>query len=250
MGTDGNRGGDDELKKVLMGSSKTSMNLALFKQRTEDVCKSLDAILTTLQFHQVQWGPMLDQFSVCNVKMARMREQLRPLLQHYAVHPTALTQENAEGMHLLLATKLLAEMEEEEVEMLEEMGVGGADAQLESHFVRISEQVDNLNGIVSHLTIKSEIPESGMLDSRGSVRMKVNENSRKIVRTVAKLREKKPAPGPMKRAGRPGGTGKGGKSQGSKSKPDSREILLNAMLTGEGLRDAHHGPLLSRVRTK
>lgn len=62
-----------------------------------DAIKSMDAILGTLHFHSVQWGPMLDQFAVLNVKLARMQEQLRPLLKHYAVYPTALTQGNAEG---------------------------------------------------------------------------------------------------------------------------------------------------------
>lgn len=62
-----------------------------------DAIKSLDAILNTLQFHSVQWGPMLDQFAVFNVKLARMQEQLRPLLRHYVVYPTAITQGNAEG---------------------------------------------------------------------------------------------------------------------------------------------------------
>lgn len=182
---------------------------------------------------------MLDQFAVFNVKLARMKEQLRPLLKHYVLHPTILTQENAEGvelfqlsghvlgliwtillpvfgtkfqmracqpycqirieigfqkstviltclsdsletskskfcfpcsfpvMHLLLATKLLPEMEEEESKILMEQGLyAGHDLSIEDLFVQMSKQLERHNRMINHLTIKSEITGSGLLDQK------------------------------------------------------------------------------------
>lgn len=73
---------------------------------------------------------------------------------------------------------------------------------------------------------------------QGPARQKVGETSRKIVRMVAKLHEKHGVPTRMKKVGRHSAHSKESGTDGKpKSAPDGREILLKAMLTGEGLRD-------------
>ena len=69
------------------------------RQHTKDVHKTIDQLVKTLQLQpdKVQWGHMLDQFSVANIQLAKMKQQLRPLLKSYAVHPKMLTQSNADG---------------------------------------------------------------------------------------------------------------------------------------------------------
>lgn len=74
---------------------------------------------------------------------------------------------------------------------------------------------------------------------QGLARQKVTETSRKIARIVAKLHEKRGAPARTKKLGRNTAQTKETVPDGKpKSKPDGREILLRAMLTGEGLKEA------------
>lgn len=70
-------------------------------------------------------------------------------------------------MHLLLATKLLPEMEEEESKILLEQGLhAGHDLSIEDLFVQMSEQLERHNRMINHLTVKSELSGSGLLDQK------------------------------------------------------------------------------------
>ncbi|CAD7699952.1 unnamed protein product [Ostreobium quekettii] len=235
-------GAPSDGKDLLTGSSKTNMNLAVLRRNTEDVSMSLDKLLQTLQFqpNTVQWGAMLDEFSVANMKLAKVREQLRPMLKHYAVHPTTLTQQNAEVVPLLLATKLLPEMEEEEARILGEHGGAAASSTVEGgQFLQLQEKMDNLNGIVLFLTRAQEEANSGLLDPRGTVRSKMKDESLKLGKAIDKVRERlQAARGGVilgQRHARGRGAARGGSRSGrSKSQSD---VMLAAMLTGEGLRE-------------
>lgn len=74
-------------------------------------------------------------------------------------------------LHLLLATKLLPDMEEAEEKLLEEEGLGGDEAQIEDLYARLSKQLDDHNEILQLLTVKTDIQDSGLLDPKVSRKM-------------------------------------------------------------------------------
>lgn len=69
-------------------------------------------------------------------------------------------------LHLLLATKLLPDMEEAEQKVLDQEGLCTEEAHIEDLYARLSKQLDDHNEILQHLTVKAEAQDSGVLDPK------------------------------------------------------------------------------------
>lgn len=54
---------------------------------------------------------MVDTFAVLNVQLHHLKEQLRPLTQHYVIHPKSVNQSNSVTLPIMLSSRLLPEQE-------------------------------------------------------------------------------------------------------------------------------------------
>jgi len=103
------------------------------RERAAAARSSLDAVLTTLatRAHVVNWGHVLEQFSMINSQLESLREQLgRPALAAFWAHPSRVESADAQrDLPVLLASSLLPEMAAADAEALasaaEAVGGGG-----------------------------------------------------------------------------------------------------------------------------
>ena len=194
------------------------MNLHAVKLRAEEIRKTLDHLLHTLKYAPatLQWyvitlhsflpsiqfltqfshsfSPLstpytrsdaLDKFSVLNVQLQNLSTQLRPLLQHYAVHPRSVNQSNAPILPIMLATKLLPEQEEEQDAMLASHVHKNTTTATDSDVKAIAQQTAELSALVDSL-----IKNGGPLDPKGPSRVKLTNSIKAATAAAAAVTQK------------------------------------------------------------
>lgn len=122
----------------------------------------------------------LDKFAVLNIQLQNLSVQLRPLLQHYAIHPRSVNQTNAPILPIMLATKLLPEQEAEQQAMLAD-GLAPADAQ------ECLKATAELAALIDSIT-----QNGGPLDPKGPLRAKLAAS----VKSATNLEQEKKPVGP------------------------------------------------------
>ncbi|KAL4859748.1 Mediator of RNA polymerase II transcription subunit 8 [Chlorella vulgaris] len=114
----------------------------------------------------------LDRFAVINVQYQHLLDALRPLLRQFAAYPRSVNQTNAPILPIMLATKLLPEMEEQERDLLAQQEgeqqalapVGAHRAAAPSHlslaeqFAWVQDQEQELNHLIDRLAREEGSP--------------------------------------------------------------------------------------------
>ncbi|EFN57634.1 hypothetical protein CHLNCDRAFT_142742 [Chlorella variabilis] len=220
------------LKELLLGSGSGQLNLSAVRARAEELKRSLDQIIQGLQFaaDRVQWPDVLDRFAVINVQYQHLLDALRPLLRQFAAYPRSVNQTNAPILPIMLATKLLPEMEGEEAELLQELeaerrrrggeGQAAAAAQLSmaEQFAWVQDQEQQLNHLIDQLAREEGSP----LGERR--RKEVQAAAAKAAAATAAPATRPPAP--AARQPQQGGPPRG---------PGAPDPLLAAVTFGTGL---------------
>eukprot|EP00884_Botryococcus_braunii_P003075 jgi/Botrbrau1/12769/Bobra.0238s0008.1 len=159
----------DEKKTFVLSSNANCLNLQAVRQRAEDLRGSIDQTINALQLQpdRVTWSNTLDKFNVLNLQYSQLLEQLRPLMKSYAVHPKAVNQENAPILPIMLASKVLPEMEQEEAALIESCGSPES-----IPFTSLQTMIEYFNqGLDSVLVQDPTQPATtGMLDPKSQVR--------------------------------------------------------------------------------
>ncbi|KAL4448050.1 hypothetical protein ABPG75_005269 [Micractinium tetrahymenae] len=227
-------GGSTALRELLLGHGPGQLHLSAVRARAEELKRSLEAIIQQLQFaaDRLQWSDTLDRFTVINVQYQHLQDALRPLLRQFAAYPRSVNQSNAPILPIMLATKLLPEMEAEERALLSALaaeqqqvpaggGSGGADVpqlSLAEQFAWIQDQERELNHLIDALVREEE----GLLGAKGARR-------RELAAAVAKAAAAPPPAAPGRPAAAPAGARPGQQQQPA---PDP---LLAAVAFGAGL---------------
>ncbi|PRW59040.1 mediator of RNA polymerase II transcription subunit 8-like [Chlorella sorokiniana] len=226
-----------ELRELLMGHGQGQLHLSAVRARAEELKRSLDQIIQSLQFaaDRVQWSDALDRFAVINVQYQHLVDALRPLLRQFAAYPRSVNQTNAPILPIMLATKLLPEMEAEEASLLAQLAAaqqpGGSAASaagtgagqppalsVAEQFAWVQDQERQLNHLVDQLVRE----EGGPLGAKG-------ERRRQLAAAVAQAAA---AGGPATAAAQPPGPQQGGPQRQAAQPPDP---LLAAVTSGVGL---------------
>ncbi|KAK9835347.1 hypothetical protein WJX81_004050 [Elliptochloris bilobata] len=180
------------------------MNLAAVRARGEDLRRTLDQVILTLQHHpdHVQWAEALDHFSVLSVQLASLAEQLRPLARLYAAHPRAVNAGNAATLPIMLATRALPEMEAKQAALLAAHRAAAGALPLGAQYEATGVQMELVNALVDSLTVHAaDKPVSGALDPKGPVRRELAQQLRAALAAPAKrqagavVRDAKRGPG-------------------------------------------------------
>ncbi|KAL4523843.1 hypothetical protein Ndes2526B_g08075 [Nannochloris sp. 'desiccata'] len=172
---------------LLMGAKGGGMNLLAVKSRADEIRKTLDNLLQTLKFApaSLQWSDAMDKFAVLNIQLQNLSSQVRPLLQHYTVHPRSVNQTNAPILPIMLATKLLPEQEAEHIALLADSTINSsspaAAATMEKEMAAVAKGTAELAALVDSLT-----QNGGPLDAKGSARIKITASVRAIDESTKK----------------------------------------------------------------
>ncbi|KAK9805476.1 hypothetical protein WJX72_000336 [[Myrmecia] bisecta] len=215
----------ESFRRLLMGNAKGNMNLNAVKARGEDLRKSLDQIVTALQFnaHNIKWNDILNRFAVLNVQYHNLAEQLRPLLKHYVVFPKSVNQQNATILPIMLASKALPEMEAEEAELLAGHHAAMGSMRVEEQYEALGAETDNLNRVIDQLTAGGAGGAMGVLHPQHPLQLGLGKTLRASAATSGST---------LKRAG----SGARGGSQAKRRKLEAADALMAALTSGDGLR--------------
>lgn len=92
----------------LMGNRPGQLNLRAARARASNVSSVLDEFVHLLRYApaSLTWNDVMDKMSVLNVQLYQLRDELRPVSHHYALHPKSVNSANSVTLPVMLATML------------------------------------------------------------------------------------------------------------------------------------------------
>lgn len=101
------------------------LNLEDVRHRAHDLFNAISRIRQHLEANQnVKWQDVLSQFSVVNMGLVTIVEDIKKVSKAFVVYPKNVNQENSTKLPVMLSSKLLPEMELEETARKEQI-LGG-----------------------------------------------------------------------------------------------------------------------------
>ena len=96
-----------------MGNQPGQLNLRATRQRASELGALIDELLATLRFapHTMRWNDLVDKMAVMNVQLQQLKEEVRPVAHHYALHPKSVSVQNAGTLPIMLASMLYPEQQ-------------------------------------------------------------------------------------------------------------------------------------------
>lgn len=154
---------------TLMGSRPGQLNLNNVRMRAMEMIQILDEMLYVLRVSpsSLHWNDVVDKMAVLNVQIQQLQDQIRPVSQHYVVHPKSVNQQNSVTLPIMLASRLYPEQQRvyDDVYYAAEVEIGD----------------DSWKGVVddvcSMLTGKH-----GLLDPRGPARRRLASDASTSIR--------------------------------------------------------------------
>ena len=91
-----------------MGNQPGQLNLRATRQRASELGALIDELLATLRFapHTMRWNDLVDKMAVMNVQLQQLKEEVRPVAHHYALHPKSVSVQYAGTLPIMLASML------------------------------------------------------------------------------------------------------------------------------------------------
>jgi len=98
---------------TLMGSRPGQLNLSNVRMRAMEMIQIIDEMLYILQVapSSLHWNDVVDKMAVLNVQIQQIQDQIRPVSQHYVVHPKSVNQQNSVTLPIMLASRLYPEQQ-------------------------------------------------------------------------------------------------------------------------------------------
>ncbi|KAK9799736.1 hypothetical protein WJX73_006461 [Symbiochloris irregularis] len=157
------------------------MNLRQLQERAQALARTLDGIIEALQLRagQITWPDVLGQFTLLDLQYQQVVHQLSLQLKYHAVFPKAVNESNAAQLPVLLATKLLPDMDADEAALLARHAADAGHLPVSNQLGRVDALTTALNRAVGHLTAHSpQQAGSGALDPRGPQRQALSRSLR------------------------------------------------------------------------
>lgn len=127
------------------------LNLDSIRTRTQDLFNAISSILQSFQtIPQHKWSEVLGQFSMVNVELVNLVEDIKPILKMFVVHPKNVNAENAQILPVMLSSKLLPEMESEEASLKEHILAGVSNMSLQLQTEKLQKQLEMVRAACDH----------------------------------------------------------------------------------------------------
>lgn len=145
---------------TLMGSRPGQLNLSNVRMRAMEMIQIIDEMLYILRVapSSLHWNDVVDKMAVLNVQIQQLQDQIRPVSQHYVVHPKSVNQQNSVTLPIMLASRLYPEQQRmyDDVYYASEVEIGD----------------DSWKGVVDDVS-SMLTGKHGLLDPRGPVRRRL-----------------------------------------------------------------------------
>lgn len=136
------------------------LNLEDVRHRAHDLFNAISRIRQHLEANQnVKWQDVLSQFSVVNMGLVTIVEDIKKVSKAFVVYPKNVNQENSTKLPVMLSSKLLPEMELEETARKEQI-LGGLSN------LPVLMQVDKLKSRIDAISAACNCAEKAINDSR------------------------------------------------------------------------------------
>lgn len=136
------------------------LNLEDVRHRAQDLLNAISRIRQHLEANQnVKWQDVLGQFSVVNMGLVTIVEDIKKVSKAFVVYPKNVNQENSTKLPVMLSSKLLPEMELEETARKEQI-LGGLSS------LPVLTQVEKLKSRIDAIGAACSCAEKTINDSR------------------------------------------------------------------------------------
>ncbi|KAI5069448.1 hypothetical protein GOP47_0015749 [Adiantum capillus-veneris] len=125
-----------------MSTMLQQLNLESIRTRSHDLFTAISSILQSFQtIPHHKWPEVLGQFSMVNVELLNLVEDIKPILKMFVVHPKNVNAENSQILPVMLSSKLLPEMESEEAALKEQILAGVSNLPLQLQTEKLQKQI-------------------------------------------------------------------------------------------------------------
>ncbi|MCO5572840.1 hypothetical protein L7F22_026599 [Adiantum nelumboides] len=146
--------------KSEMSTMLQQLNLESIRTRSHDLFTAISSILQSFQtIPHHRWPEVLGQFSMVNVELLNLVEDIKPILRMFVVHPKNVNAENSQMLPVMLSSKLLPEMESEEAALKEQILAGVSNLPLQL-------QTEKLQKQIAMVTKACEFAEKALTENR------------------------------------------------------------------------------------
>ncbi|MCO5596944.1 hypothetical protein L7F22_051015 [Adiantum nelumboides] len=146
--------------KSEMSTMLQQLNLDSIRTRSHDLFTAISSILQSFQtIPHHRWPEVLGQFSMVNVELLNLVEDIKPILRMFVVHPKNVNAENSQMLPVMLSSKLLPEMESEEAALKEQILAGVSNLPLQL-------QTEKLQKQIAMVTKACEFAEKALTENR------------------------------------------------------------------------------------
>lgn len=136
------------------------LNLEDVKHRAQDLWNAISRIRQHLEANQnAKWQDVLSQFSVVNMGLVTIVEDIKKVSKAFVIYPKNVNQENSTKLPVMLSSKLLPEMELEETAKKEQI-LGGLSS------LPVLTQVEKLKSRIDAIGAACSCAEKAINDSR------------------------------------------------------------------------------------
>lgn len=151
------------------------LNLRPIHARAQELAGTLNSIIVALidpeRQQGIQWQETMDLFGLVNLQLHQLMQQLSLQLKYNTVFPKAVNETNAPQLPVLLATKLLPEMEAQHLHLQARHAADAGHLNLIDQIARTDMQASHLNSVIALVTQHAQHDSnSGILDPKGPYR--------------------------------------------------------------------------------
>lgn len=132
-----------QLNAGLQQQLQQQLNLEDVKNRAMDLFKAITRIREQLEGNaNVKWQDVLSQFSVVNVSLVKIVDDIKKVSKAFVIYPKNVNQENSTKLPVMLSSKLFPEMELEETTRRQQILQGISNLPVQTQVEKLKSRID------------------------------------------------------------------------------------------------------------
>ncbi|XP_057820129.2 mediator of RNA polymerase II transcription subunit 8 isoform X2 [Cryptomeria japonica] len=136
-------GAAPQLNAGLQQQLQQQLNLEDVRNRAMDLFKAITRIREQLEGNaNVKWQDVLSQFSVVNVSLVKIVDDIKKVSKAFVIYPKNVNQENSTKLPVMLSSKLLPEMELEETSRRQQILQGISSLPVQIQVEKLKSRID------------------------------------------------------------------------------------------------------------
>ncbi|XP_052181402.1 mediator of RNA polymerase II transcription subunit 8-like isoform X2 [Diospyros lotus] len=138
--------------ELLNPAVQQQLNLQPLKTRTLGLQKAIERIIEDIYANVItnsvpKWQDILNQYSMVNLELFNIMEEVNKVSKAFVVYPTNVNAENAAILPVMLSSKLLPEMEVDDIVKKEQVLMGMDHLPVSEQLEKLKKRMDNIREV-------------------------------------------------------------------------------------------------------